>query len=121
MARHARSAGARHSVNVRIRKLAVEASDNGLLSPELAAGITRIKGTSVCDHRRSSGRAAKLEDPLKFFQLTFVRSDERSSAQKRKGGARSLRACQPCFGISGVLRRCLECPHFDSESSLDRS
>jgi len=35
------------SINVRItavRKLAVEAADNGLLVPELAAGITRIKG-----------------------------------------------------------------------------
>jgi len=34
-------------INVRItalRKLAVEAADNGLLAPELAAGITRIKG-----------------------------------------------------------------------------
>jgi site-specific recombinase XerD len=27
-----------------VRKLAVEAADNGLLAPELAAGITRIKG-----------------------------------------------------------------------------
>jgi site-specific recombinase XerD len=35
------------SIDVRItavRKLAVEAADNGLLAPELAAGITRIKG-----------------------------------------------------------------------------
>src|SRR5690349_6976143 len=35
------------SVNVRImavRQLAVEAADNGLLAPELAAGITRVKG-----------------------------------------------------------------------------
>src|ERR1700676_5093812 len=35
------------SINVRItavRKLAVEAADNGLLAPELASGITRIKG-----------------------------------------------------------------------------
>src|SRR5476651_1980299 len=35
------------SINVRItsvRKLAVEAADNGLLAPELAAGITRVKG-----------------------------------------------------------------------------
>jgi hypothetical protein len=35
------------SINVRItavRKLAVEAADNGLLAPELAARITRIKG-----------------------------------------------------------------------------
>src|SRR5262252_5780969 len=35
------------SINVRItavRKLAVEAADNGLLAPELANGITRLKG-----------------------------------------------------------------------------
>src|SRR5579862_5392375 len=35
------------SINVRItavRKLAVEAADNGLLPPELASGITRVKG-----------------------------------------------------------------------------
>src|SRR3954462_4543265 len=37
------------SINVRItavRKLAVEAADNGLLAPELATGITRIKGVA---------------------------------------------------------------------------
>jgi hypothetical protein len=35
------------SINVRItavRKLALEAADNGLLAPELANGITRVKG-----------------------------------------------------------------------------
>ncbi len=35
------------SINVRItavRKLAVEAADNGLLAPELASGIARIRG-----------------------------------------------------------------------------
>src|ERR1700692_2461425 len=37
------------SINVRItavRKLAAEAADNGLLAPELASGITHIKGAS---------------------------------------------------------------------------
>src|ERR1039457_1197192 len=37
------------SINVRItavRKLAAEAADNGLLAPELAAGITRVKGVA---------------------------------------------------------------------------
>jgi integrase len=37
------------SINVRItavRKLAVEAADNGLLAPELATGITRVKGVA---------------------------------------------------------------------------
>ena len=36
------------SINVRItavRKLALEATDNGLLAPELAVGITRVNGT----------------------------------------------------------------------------
>jgi len=38
------------SINVRItavRKLAVEAADNGLLAPELAAGIARVKGAKA--------------------------------------------------------------------------
>jgi site-specific recombinase XerD len=46
VALEARSLGS-VSINVRItavRKLAVEAADNGLLAPELAAGITRVKG-----------------------------------------------------------------------------
>jgi site-specific recombinase XerD len=37
------------SINVRItavRQLAVEAADNGLLAPELATGITRVKGVA---------------------------------------------------------------------------
>jgi integrase/recombinase XerD len=37
------------SINVRItavRKLAVEAADSGLLAPELATGITRVKGVA---------------------------------------------------------------------------
>jgi site-specific recombinase XerD len=37
------------SINVRItavRKVAVEAADNGLLAPELASGITRVKGVA---------------------------------------------------------------------------
>src|ERR1700692_288545 len=37
------------SINARItavRKLAVEAADNGLLAPELASGITRVKGVA---------------------------------------------------------------------------
>src|SRR3954451_16211497 len=37
------------SINVRItavRKLAVEAADNGLLAPELASGIVRVKGVA---------------------------------------------------------------------------
>ena len=41
-----------------IRKLAVEAIDNGLLAPELAAGIQRVKSAKT--HRRPHG---ELADP----------------------------------------------------------
>jgi hypothetical protein len=43
------------SINVRItavRKLAVEAADNGLLAPELASGIVRVKGVASKRNRR---------------------------------------------------------------------
>src|ERR1700688_1094747 len=49
------------SINVRItavRKLAVEAADNGLLAPELAAGVARIKG--VRSHRTRVGNWLSL-------------------------------------------------------------
>src|ERR1035437_9319024 len=48
VALEARALGA-VSINVRItavRKLAVEAAGNGLLAPELASGITRVKGVA---------------------------------------------------------------------------
>src|SRR5271168_1408709 len=50
------------SINVRItavRKLAVEAADNGLLAPELAAGITRIKGVRSPHPGRATAGAAE--------------------------------------------------------------
>src|SRR5215469_14779260 len=50
------------SINVRItavRKLAVEAADNGLLAPELAAGITRVKGIASKGVRLGNWLSAK--------------------------------------------------------------
>ena len=50
------------SINVRItavRKLAVEAADNGLLAPDVAAGITRVTRGGFHqrpDHRRTQTR-----------------------------------------------------------------
>ena len=49
------------SINVRItavRKLAMEAADNGLLAPELANGITRVKG--VAQRRNSAARRGRV-------------------------------------------------------------
>jgi hypothetical protein len=53
------------SINVRItavRKLAVEAADNGLPEPELASGITRVKGSaSASSGTRSVGVTRGME------------------------------------------------------------
>lgn len=55
------------SINVRItavRKLAVEAADNGLLAPELAAGITRIKGVKMKGVRVGNWLSVKQSQAL---------------------------------------------------------
>src|SRR5689334_11618136 len=55
------------SINVRItavRKLAVEAAGNGLLAPELAAGITRIKGVAAKGVRLGNWLSVKQAQAL---------------------------------------------------------
>jgi site-specific recombinase XerD len=55
------------SINVRItavRKLAVEAADNGLLAPELAAGITRVKGVASKGVRTGNWLSVKQAQTL---------------------------------------------------------
>jgi integrase len=55
------------SINVRItavRKLAMEAEDNGLLAPELASGITRVKGVPSKGVRLGNWLSAKQAQTL---------------------------------------------------------
>src|SRR5215472_5501210 len=55
------------SINVRItavRKLAVEAADNGLLAPEIAAGTTRVKGVASKGVRLGNWLSAKQAQAL---------------------------------------------------------
>src|ERR1700756_5576107 len=55
------------SINVRItavRKLAAEAADNGLLAPELAAGITRVKGVASIGVRLGNWLSVKQAQAL---------------------------------------------------------
>ena len=55
------------SINVRItavRKLAVEATDNGLLAPELANGITRVRGVASKGVRLGNWLTAKQAQAL---------------------------------------------------------
>jgi site-specific recombinase XerD len=61
------------SINVRItavRKLAVEASDNGLLAPELASGIARIKG--VRSHGVRTGNWLSLQQAQELLNTPDV-------------------------------------------------
>jgi integrase len=47
-----------------VRKLAVEAADNGLLAPEIAAGITRIKGVAAKGVRLGNWLSVKQAQAL---------------------------------------------------------
>jgi site-specific recombinase XerD len=63
------------SINVRItavRKLAVEAADNGLLAPELASGIARIKG--VRSHGVRVGNWLSLQQAQRLLNTPDVRA-----------------------------------------------
>lgn len=63
------------SINVRItavRKLAVEAADNGLLAPELASGIARIKG--VRSHGVRVGNWLSLQQAQQLLNTPDVRT-----------------------------------------------
>jgi integrase/recombinase XerD len=63
------------SINVRItavRKLAVEAADNGLLAPELASGIARIKG--VRSHGVRVGNWLSLRQAQALLNAPDVRT-----------------------------------------------
>src|ERR1700760_1470565 len=63
------------SINVRItavRKLAVEAADNGLLAPELASGIARIKG--VRSHGVRVGNWLSLQQAQALLNAPDVRT-----------------------------------------------
>src|SRR6202043_3758245 len=63
------------SINVRItavRKLAVEAADNGLLAPELASGIARIKG--VKSHGVRVGNWLSLRQAQALLNAPDVRT-----------------------------------------------
>src|SRR5450631_709895 len=63
------------SINVRItavRKLAVEAADNGLLAPELASGIARIKG--VRSHGVRVGNWLSLQQAQRLLNTPDIRT-----------------------------------------------
>lgn len=63
------------SINVRItavRKLAIEATNNGLLAPELAAGITRVNGTKSKGVRIGNWLSPRLARALPLYSSASV-------------------------------------------------
>ena len=56
-----------------IRKLAVEASDNGLLAPELAAGIVRVGGVKRENFPLSQSPRAGLPVSRSYSRLVWLR------------------------------------------------
>jgi hypothetical protein len=78
-------------INARIpavRKLAVEAADNGLLTPELANGITRVKGVA--------SKGVRLRNWLTARQAQALLNAPDATTNK-DGAGRSL----PCFSVVG--------------------
>jgi hypothetical protein len=64
------------SIKVRItevRKLVVEAADNGLMAPELANGITRVKGDASKGARRSVSKRLRTSWLLRTGRGSTIR------------------------------------------------
>jgi hypothetical protein len=79
------------SINVRItavRKLAVEAADNGLLAPELASGITRVKGVASKGVRLGNWLTVKQADAAEY---AGCHHHEGTARPRDPGGAPWLR------------------------------
>jgi hypothetical protein len=81
------------SINVRItavRKLAVEAADNGLLAPELASGIARIKG--VRSHGVRVGNSLSLRQAQALLNAPGCADEERVARPGYVSHASRMRA-----------------------------
>jgi len=86
------------TINVRlaaVRLLAYEAADTGLLSPELAAGIRRVKGVPQLGRRVGTGSAPQRannfsrEPPPKHFARSATPRSSRCSSAVARGDLKS--------------------------------
>jgi hypothetical protein len=92
------------TINVRlaaVRRLAYEAADTGLLSPDLAAGIRRVKGAKKLGMRL--GNWLTVEEARALWQL---RPDGENSTSKLSRSGRCPRescgSCLRCFRCSNL-------------------
>ena len=81
-----------------IRKLAAEAADNGLLAPELAAGISRVKSAKSVGIRMGNWLSARQAQALlNAPDITTVKGLARPRDPGRSSGLRApaIGSCQP--------------------------
>src|SRR3981081_1176946 len=100
------------SINVRItavRKLAVEAADNGLLAPELAAGITRIKGVKSKGVR--VGNWLSIRQAQTLLNTPYVSTKK---GLRDTGSAPGLRTAPVRGGGPNAQGRMAACVHPDA-------
>src|SRR5882724_1684388 len=93
-----------------IRKLATEAADNGLLAPELAAGISRVK--SVKSKGIRAGNWLSLRQAQALLSAPDVSTLRGSAGSRDPGGPAWLRASSigssgPYHGTCPAARRTL--------------
>ena len=101
------------TINVRlaaVRRLAYEAADAGLLSPELAAGIHRVKGVRKLGSRLgnwlTAGEASALwQSP--DSQNSYWKTESSNSGHPARLRAPSPRTCGTCLGKLAASRGAL--------------
>jgi site-specific recombinase XerC len=84
------------TINVRlaaVRRLAYEAADSGLLSPELAAGIQRVKGAKKLGVRL--GNWLTVDECRRLFRAP----DEQTLKGKRDRAVLAIRSDAACVGL----------------------
>jgi hypothetical protein len=84
-----------------LRRLAHEGADSGLLSPELAAGISRVKGVKQLGFR--SGNWLSAEESAKVLKRACVASMRAKSAATFRSERKCLCGRRPVM-VSGDLR-----------------
>ena len=79
-----------------VRRLAYEAADAGLLSPELAAGIRRVKGAKKLGVRLGNWLTA--EEARRFWQSPDARHPQRKAGSGDSRRLAGLRTSTPRIG-----------------------
>src|ERR1035438_8411862 len=111
------------SINVRItavRKLAVEAADNGLLAPELANGIMRVKGVASKGVRLGNWLTVRQAQTLNTIRGHGPSLQRERHRRRAVGGYRDARGASASRELDGwiVRRRSQRCIRLEGQRDL---